>query len=264
MIIKKTLNQYAQNLDNVKNHILDGEIYECFCLEYIINNSPEIKFVQMKEDKTNKNGFYISSGNNLVYQSNEIDLGEFDLLGFDKKNSLHWFEITKQKTNFKIVKDKILRKKELLDKLFDNYNFTIVVPENNVMLSELGRIMIINEPNYCNFRKPNYEFKFLSNNFVTLNFLREKTKEYSYINDLIEKSISFYKNKNRFFDSNLFERLYDIQNINHKEFEYYDVEKKRFDKIHEKHGEFFKNNKKIQHRKATYKEIIQIREKMKS
>lgn len=262
MITRIKLNHYAQNLDKVGIDILDGEIYECYCLEYIINNFPEIKFVEMNENKT-KDGFYISSSNNLVYRSNDIDLGEFDLLGFDKKKYLHWFEITKQKTNLRAVKDKILRKKELMDKLFDNYDFTIVVPENNEMLSKLGTTMIIKEPNYCNFRKSNYEFQFLSNNFVTLRFLRERTKEYCYINELIEKSISFYKIKNNSFDSHLFERLYEIQNINHKEFGYFNVEKKRYDKIYERQGEFFKKNEKIEHHKATYKEIIQIR-KMKA
>ena len=65
----------------------------------------------MVENKADKNGFWVSSDNNLYYQSNGIDLGEFDLLGFDKNNNLHWFEITKQRTNLNIVKDKILRKK---------------------------------------------------------------------------------------------------------------------------------------------------------
>ena len=77
--------------------------------------------------------------------------------------------------------------------------------------------MIINEPNYCDFYKQNYDFKFLANNFVDLNFLRSRTKKYSYITDLIDKSLFFYKNKNKVFKSNLFERLYDIQNINQKE-----------------------------------------------
>ena len=224
----KKLNHYAPNLDNVGIHILNGEIYECFCLEYIINKFTKIKFVQMVENKADKNGFWVSSDNNLYYQSNGIDLGEFDLLGFDKNNNLHWFEITKQRTNLNIVKDKILRKKELMNKLFNGYDFTIVVPETNEVFSSLGRTMIINEPNYCDFYKQNYDFKFFANNFVDLNFLRSRTKKYSYITDLIDKSLFFYKNKNKVFKSNLFERLYDIQNINQKEFEYFNVEKQCF------------------------------------
>lgn len=240
----KKLNHYAPNLDNVGIHILNGEIYECFCLEYIINKFTKIKFVQMVENKADKNGFWVSSDNNLYYQSNGIDLGEFDLLGFDKNNNLHWFEITKQRTNLNIVKDKILRKKELMNKLFNGYDFTMVVPETNEVFSSLGRTMIIHEPNYCDFYKQNYDFKFLANNFVDLNFLRSRTKKYSYITDLIDKSLFFYKNKNKVFKSNLFERLYDIQNINQKEFEYFNVEKQCFGRIIEKEKDFLKTKKK--------------------
>ena len=87
--------------------VVDGEIYECYCYEKIVNEHPEFFFVKLEKNKENKNGFWISSDNNLYYQSDEIDLGEFDILGFDKEGILNWWEITRQNTNFNIVIDKI-------------------------------------------------------------------------------------------------------------------------------------------------------------
>ena len=73
--------------------------------------------------------------------------------------------------------------------------------------------MIISEPNYKLLRKPEYTFKFKSDNFCSLSFLNQKAKEYSFIDDLINLSKNYYKGTETKFESHLFERLYDIQNI---------------------------------------------------
>ena len=265
--IRKTIKisryNYIEKEGNNNFGIVDGEIYECFCYEKIVNEHSEILFVNLTENKNDRNGFWISSDNSLYYQSDGIDLGEFDLIGFDKNGVLNWWEITRQKTNYKIVIDKLERKRELLSKLFDKYNFYLVLPEDNKNFQKYkDSFVIIEEPDYVPLRKPEYDLIFNNNNFCELSFLNQKAKKYNYIDDLINVSRKEYKGSDTKFNSYLFERLYDLDNIRSKIFSYYDVEKKKLGKIKVAANSIFKDGKRMENRKATSKEVREIRRRM--
>ena len=226
MQIEKTLRHFHTSLDFKQLSSLKGEIYECYCYEKIVNKYSNICFIKLKENKNaNKDGFYISSAGTLCYRAYSIDLGEFDIIGFDSKGNVHWYEITKQKTNLTFVADKLLRKKELMKKLFGCYNFYLVLPEENIKLSKLANVLYIPEPDYTNLIKPSYSLNFRNDNFINLEFLNNKIKKYDYIKDLVYYSNQFFKNKQTNYNSFLYERLYDIENILNDSFSYYNLEK---------------------------------------
>ncbi len=255
----KRLSHFHEVLKPKEIPIIEGEIYECYCYENIVNKYQKINFIPRIENKSKKNGFYISSAGTLCYQSCSIDLGEFDIIGFDSKDNVHWYEITRQQDNFSIIKDKIKRKKELMSLLFGKYNFYLILPEKKESLSGLGNMIYIPEPEYKTLIKQNYTFNFKSNNFIDLNYLNNKTKQYNYIKDLIQRSKNFFKNKNIKYTSFLFERLYDLDNILNDSFSYFNVEKECFGIIEIKNKKIFKDGKRMTGIKASYKEITQIR-----
>lgn len=125
----KRIRHFHDSLTPKEKSIIEGEIYECYCYEKIVNKYQDFKFIRLEENKSKKDGFYISAAGSLCYQSSLIDLGEFDIIGFDLKGNVHWYEITKQKVNLAFVEDKLKRKKELMSKLFGKYNLYLVIPE---------------------------------------------------------------------------------------------------------------------------------------
>ena len=110
----KRIRHFHDSLTPKEKSIIEGEIYECYCYEKIVNKYQDFKFIRLEENKSKKDGFYISAAGSLCYQSSLIDLGEFDIIGFDLKGNVHWYEITKQKVNLAFVEDKLKRKKELM------------------------------------------------------------------------------------------------------------------------------------------------------
>lgn len=192
MQIEKTLRHFHTSLDSKQLSSLKGEIYECYCYEQIVNKYSNINFIKLEENKNgNKDGFYISSAGTLCYRSYSIDLGEFDIIGFDFNDNVHWYEITKQKTNLAFVADKLLRKKELMSKLFGLYNFHLILPEETPQLSKIANVLYIPEPDYTNLIKQNYSLSLKNNNFIDLQYLNNKIKNYDYIKDLIHHSNPF-------------------------------------------------------------------------
>ena len=259
MTVKKRLRHFHESPTPAEKRALEGEIYECFCYEKIVNKYQNIKYIKLIENKPSKDGFYVSSAGSLCYQSNSIDLGEFDIIGFDSKGNVHWYEITKQKVNLTFVEDKLKRKKELMNKLFGRYNLYLILPKKQEKLSDLANILYIPEPDYTKYIKSEYTFNFISNNFVGLDYINKKAKKYDYIKDLLHRSKIFFLNKYSTYNSFLFERLYDLDNILKDSFTYYNVEKKVFGNITIKNGNIIKDNKIVPDKKAAYKEIIQIR-----
>ena len=243
---------------------INGEIYEYYCCEKIVNAHPEIQFVDFEENKENRNGFWVSSDNSLYYQSDEIDLGEFDLLGFDENGILNWWEITRQKGNHNVIIDKIERKWELLRKLFDKINFHLVLPEKNENLQKYDEnIVIMEEPDYAPFRKKEYEFVFTNNNFCKVSLLNQKARKYSYIDDLMNVSKKNYRGAGTKFESYLFERLYDLKKIWNDSFSYYDVERQKLGHITVTQNSILKNGQIVKWHKATAKEVQEIRRRIK-
>lgn len=259
MKVIKKLSHYHTHPTPSELSILKGEIYECYCYEIIVNKYKKNKFIKLDENKKNKNGFYITSNNSLCYQSCSIDLGEFDIIGFDSDGNVHWYEITKQKTNFSFVRDKLNRKKELMKILFGKYNLYLVTPEERKELQGLASTLIIPEPDYAELLKKDYVYNFKYDNFVSLDYLNSKIQKYNYIEDLMKHSYNFFSNKNTIYKSNLFERLYDLDNILNETFQYYNVEKNCFGTINTSKGKIIKDGKRVTGMKAAYKEISQIR-----
>ena len=257
------LKHYRETRCNLNT--LKGEIYENYCYEIIVNQFKSINFINMETYENPNDGFYINAVGDICYKSDSIDLGEFDILGFDNENNLHWFEITKQQKNLPYVIDKIERKKELLLKLFNTFTFYLVIPEKNDALEKLStNTIIIPEPKYDSFIKKEFQFNFENNNFINIDVLIHNSKKYSYINEIISLSKKFFQGVDSNFKSYLYERLYDVNNMSSNSFKYFDVEKKRFGEIHISSKGYFKDKKRISIRKAAYKELQQIRYKMKS
>ena len=255
----KRIRHFHDSLTPKEKSIIEGEIYECYCYEKIVNKYQDFKFIRLEENKSKKDGFYISAAGSLCYQSSLIDLGEFDIIGFDSKGNVHWYEITKQKVNLAFVEDKLKRKKELMSKLFGKYNLYLVIPEEKIQLSGLANILYIPEPDYTNLIKQEYIFNFKSNNFIDLDYLNKKIHKYDYLKELMHRSKIFFQNKNSNYNSFLFERLYDLDNMHKDSFSYYNVEKKCFGIIEIKDGKIFKDGKQVKGIKAAHKEITQIR-----
>lgn len=255
----RILSHYHKELPPHLLSNLQGEIYECYCYEIIVNKYKKIKFINLDEDKKNKDGFYITSNNSLCYQSCSIDLGEFDIIGLDSDGNVHWYEITKQRCNFSSVIDKLKRKKELMKILFGKYNLYLITPEKRNELQGLAGTLIIPEPDYSNLIKKEYVYNFKYDNFVNLEYLNSRVAKYNYIEDLMKHSHNFFSNKNTIYKSDLFERLYDLNNILNDTFQYYNVEKNCFGTIKTSNGKIIKDGKRVNVRKAAYKEITQIR-----
>ena len=129
MKVNKRLRHFKNSPTPKEQLAIEGELYECFCYEKIVNKYQNIKFVRLNENRHKRDGFYISSAGSLCYQSNSIDLGEFDIIGFDSKGNIHWYEITRQKTNLSVVEDKLKRKKELMKILFGQYYLYLILPK---------------------------------------------------------------------------------------------------------------------------------------
>lgn len=146
-----------------------------------------------------------------------------------------------------------------MSKLFGKYNLYLVIPEEKIQLSGLANILYIPEPDYTNLIKQEYIFNFKSNNFIDLDYLNKKIHKYDYLKDLMHRSRIFFQNKNSNYNSFLFERLYDLDNMHKDSFSYYNVEKKCFGIIEIKDGKIFKDGKQVKGIKAAHKEITQIR-----
>ena len=259
MQITRRIRHFRENYTPQEYPIIKGEIYEFYCYEKIVNKYQNFRFIRLVENKNINDGFYITSAGALCYRSDSIDLGEFDIIGFDSKENVHWYEITRQKDNLSFVEDKLCRKKELMSKLFGEYHLYLIIPEEKEKLNGLANILYIPEPDYAPLIKKEYTFNFRSNNFIDLQFLNQKVKKFNYVEELIKLSRDFFKNNKSSYKSFLFERLYDMDNILNSTFSYYNVEKHFFGTISYRKKKVFKDDEYVPKLKATYKEITQIR-----
>lgn len=254
---------YTLKLPSGKQNVR-GEIYELYCYDKIIEKYPDITFF-LKANK-NKKAYLNSTGFNyvepcrVVYSSNRIDLGEFDILGF-KGNVMYWWEATLNKDHYPIYK-KIAKKQELMQRLFPNFEIklSIIRPFLDEELKNY-HIEVIPEPDYQSFHSSKYVFKSDMSKCLDLSYLDEMVSNYDYISEVIEKSKTYFNLEKINFNSILIERLYDIENICQPEFTYYDVIKKRYGKIQIIDNFPYKNGERIKKIKSTYKEINKIRKR---
>ncbi len=78
-----------------------------------------------------------------------------------------------------------------MSKLFGLYNFYLILPKETPQLSKIANVLYIPEPDYSNLIKQNYSLTLKNNNFIDLQYLNNKIKNYDYIKDLIHRSNLF-------------------------------------------------------------------------
>ena len=248
-----------------KNKDLRGEVYELYCYDKMIKKHPDITF-SLKANKDelfykHNTGFNYIEPCRVIYTSNRIDLGEFDILGI-KGKTLYWWEVTLSRNIFSVI-IKIEKKRELIQRLFPDFEIQFSVISNRIITQYLDRgynMEIIEEPNYDKLSSKEYIFDSDMSNCMDISVLSQLSSEYDYINDVIVNSQIHFNEDHITFNSFLIERLYNMIDINKSEFSYYDVRKKHFGKIKiNKNDEIYKDGKKIKSIKSTYKEIKKIR-----
>lgn len=246
--------------------LLKGEIYETYCYDKLIETYPDIRFIYSHQNPTKKlkvtDGFYHSKNGRLIYRSNGIDLGEFDILGI-KGHDIFWWEVTRsQINNIQSKRRELQKKSELLKMLFPKrkINSKLILPYQ--IEDDKNDIEIISEPNYDKLLNPIYYFNSSLSSCISIKELSRKIENYDYINDIIDKSYLHFKNEHTNFKSDLLERLYDLDNIFQNTFNCYDIQKKRLLSIEDRDGNFHKNGEYIKKRKATYLEIKEIRKRL--
>lgn len=241
---------------------LNGEIYELYCYDQIVQKYSDVKIVSRAFNRKllTPIDFHYEFPSKIVYTSNNIDLGEFDILGL-KDNTLYWWEITSgSASNAYKTKKKLKKKEELLSKLFPQLEIklSLVLPES-IKEFEQFNIEIIKKPNFEEYYFPTFTFNANLDNCLDVSILSELAKGYDYIDDVIKQSTLFFNANEIKFKSYLIERLYDLEHITESAFSYYDVEKNRFGKIEIIDDSIIKDGKIVKAIKATYQEIKLLR-----
>ena len=251
---------YKKDPTVLTRNTLEGEIYELYCYNYLLNNtSKNIHLIQSRATEYRKcNGFYYSkNGGRLLYTSNNIDLAEFDVLGISG-NELFYWEISKAiaMVSRRNEINSFKRKTGLLNILFEGMkiNFNVVIPNldlnysgyNNIVIEEPEYDKIICEYENCNGYKMNDSF----NECYGIDNLGKICIKYNYYEEIIRHSkIFFIENDTSFLgyleENGIIEYLYDIKNMNQTKFEYYDIQNKIFGFIELKGKEYYRNDKKI-------------------
>jgi hypothetical protein len=230
--------------------ILEGEIYELYCYNSLVKNLNDIQIFKAKVMSNEKFGhFYYSNNGQIYYQSQNIILAEFDVLGIKEKNIYSW-EITKTENNKHETKKKINRKIGLLNILFRNYtiNFKLIMPKNISGYEDFDK-QFIPEPDYNKYINNQY-FKLDNriNNCINVKLLEEISTEYNYLDEIIKYSKLLFNGRNINLDylkrSNVIEYLYDIDKMNSNNFEYYDIQKEKYGKVICKNKKFYRDGKK--------------------
>ncbi|MBR1537172.1 MAG: hypothetical protein IJ630_09555 [Treponema sp.] len=259
---------YAKDKNLANEGALKGEIYEYYCYDKILRKYNNISIIRAKdtdktENKSDLNGFYYNDVGQIIYKSSNIDLGEFDVLGLNG-NNIFWWEITLNNSTTKNVKKRIERKKELFQKIFPNNKLCLhlILPEKYEAYNSYSTVLIP-EPNYELFFKPTYTFENDLNKCINLSELVKFSVPYNHIQNIISTSEKYFRYDKTQYNSTLLERLYDIKNINKNSFFYYDLENHKLGNIELNNESIKKDGKAIEKKKATYKEIIGIREYLK-
>ena len=258
---------YETYMKNPSPHMranIEGQIYELHCYSKVIEQMKDIDIIRSNcVKKATFGNFSYSKFGKINYHSSKIHLAEFDILGI-KDKEIFWWEITKSENNAKSLKIEVSRKLELLNRIFTGYtvNIQLILPQRFTTYSNYS-ILEIKEPNYENYINNKYfEITKKVESCLTLDYLVRKASMYDYINDIINNSKKLFNNENIDLDhlekTALIERLYDIENMSHSNFKYYDVLKKRYGDILIDGKNIYKDGKLVPGIKKTKKEIVQI------
>ena len=234
--------------ENYSNkNFLKGNIYEWYCFDYILNKYNSLKIVKQKHgiiDKSIYNYFTYGANGNIVYKIGNNTFCEFDILGISGKEIYLW-EITRGKSKY--MKNKIIRKKNLLQTIFHNYSVKIffILPQENIGYKKYNRILVP-EPDYAKyFKKGQYNFTNAINSCISLKDFVKHCNNNSLISEIIYLSNKYfdYKIYNRqTFHEEIINKLYDIENINSDYFNNYNIITKKIEKIKYFENSYYINN----------------------
>ncbi len=253
--LKTFLNAYQKNKTEQNKQILNGEIYEYYCYDKIIESYPNIHIILSKtQENKYDNGFAYRNFGSIYYTQYNIDLGEFDILGLDDNGTLYWWESTTAQTNLNAIFKHYKKKNELIQKLFDKVIFNVIIPEKNDNFDRY-QTLIIPAPDFEKYYNEYYEIKSDMSNCWTLEKLRQSAKEYDYIDDIIKLSEQYYSEDKIEFKSYLIERLYNLKEIHSNSITYYNTIRKSYEKIIIEDGKKYKvtqsKKERLKGRKAT-------------
>lgn len=255
----KMRNQYV--VDTTNNHAFSnfkGEIYENH-VYFEINNyiQPDIKIIESKTNGKGKYGnFSYDRYGQIKYSADGIDLGEFDILGFDDHTIYYW-EVTIMKNNLNSKIKRIRAKEELLQKLFPNKNIKIIIisPKYIDSLGEYEQLLV-DEPDYGNFlSNRHYVYDNRKRKRVSLKELSKSSTPFHYFDEIINLSSEYYENISKMPKQYLIERLYDINDLSPTKMTCYNVEKKKYQTIRIKKNKIFKDGLKVKVGSKTHSEV---------
>lgn len=264
--IKSCLDAWNTKHQETTRLILNAHIYEYYCYDTIIRENPNVHIILAKTQKSqSKNGFIYKNNGSIYYSQHEIDLAEFDILGLDDNGKLYWWEATVGNSNELKILQKLRKKTELVGKLFDDVNFTVIVPEEREFLHDYTT-MVIPPPNYEDFYKDYFELTSDMSNCWPIDELNRAAKHYDYIGEIISLSKKFFANEITEYKSKLIERLYNLDDFGKNEINYYNVRRKLYGKIITKGSKKYKvegdETKLIEKRKATNFELRLIAKRL--
>jgi hypothetical protein len=242
---------------------LKGQIYELFCYNEIIETTKDIDIIKSNCVSKDKYGnFSYNKFGKINFHSNNIHLAEFDILGI-KNDNIYFFETTMSELNKKTLKNEIIRKIELLKKVFKNYkiNFMLILPKN-ITGFECYDIKIIKPPDYKKYIDNEYfEINNNVNKCKPLKDFSQLAIEYNYIDDIINLSERFFllSDKNILYNQRLVERIYDMNHIFDNTFSYFSIQNKKYGLINIKNNKIFRDGKIITDIKKCSQEIKLIR-----
>lgn len=265
----RQFNGYIKDKTNPNQYnSLLGEIYEMHAFSWLIENKKNIKFLLAKCVKPKKgfikNGFCYNKQGQIVYKNAGVGLGEFDILGLGDDGELYWYEVSIKE--YRQTKRSIAKKKSLLSRLFpkQKINFTMINPQALPSYTKMYKTMILPLPKIKKFY-PTYRFKCSFENCIELNEFAKLSAHYDYIDELIKRSKEHFNYENISFTDPLFLHLFDIKTIFNQKLKYYDFEKKIYREIEFLGaGKVLRDGEILEHIHATYKEILEIRKRLRN
>lgn len=248
-------------IEPLNTHLLcnfKGEIYEYYAYSQILEKTN--RNINIVEGKTTKKGsfgnFKYDIFGQIRYFSDNVDMGEFDILGFDETTIYYW-EITMMKNNHTPKKKKIQAKKELLEKIFPTMKIKVimVLPEKSDKYNMYEQF-IVKLPDFSMFiQKDFYEYNEPNRTLATLKQLSSLSTPYHYYDELYALSKKYFHNIKELPKQNLIERLYDTNSFYSEEIRCYHIERKKFQTIRFKGRKMYKDNKKVESLKKTFLEV---------
>lgn len=255
--LKDTNNQHMYH-----NYL--GEIYEYYAYFELLNLlDPAIKIISKLKDAVRYGNFEYDKYGRILFCSREVELGEFDVLGYDN-HSIYYFEITM--TN-KTHRDKLKRLKSkeiILTTAFPDKDINIIMvsPEKYSCYKQYETI-IIPLPNLDDYWSSE-DFKYCepSRELYDLKCLSEMSKPYDYLNDIIDLSTNFYHKIDELPNNVIVERIYDLKSFAANKIHVYDIEKREFQVIKTYKKSVIKNKVRVKKYKKTYKEVLGLKKIM--